>query len=73
MHACLNCRFHEAGAYNQCRENRAERQVEKERENRCEYFEAALKLEKEGRTEERARGKQAFDALFGKLPSGEAP
>ena len=35
---CLMCRFHDAAAYNQCREERAERVVDKERANHCDYF-----------------------------------
>lgn len=36
---CLNCRFYDTGAYNQCREPSAERVVEKDRSNFCEFFE----------------------------------
>lgn len=39
MKVCMNCRFYEEGAYNSCREPRAERVVEKHRANFCEYFE----------------------------------
>jgi len=38
LHVCLNCGFHEAGAYNECREPQAERVVDKDRNNFCEYF-----------------------------------
>lgn len=38
LHCCRNCRFHHPGADNECRESQAERQVEKERGNFCEYF-----------------------------------
>lgn len=36
---CLNCRFYERGAYNDCREPSAERVVDKDRANFCEFFE----------------------------------
>lgn len=36
---CLNCRFYDRGAYNDCREPSAERVVEKDRANFCEFFE----------------------------------
>jgi rRNA maturation protein Nop10 len=36
---CLNCRFYDRGAYNQCREPSAERVVDKDRANFCEFFE----------------------------------
>ncbi|MBF0179974.1 MAG: hypothetical protein HQM03_08120 [Magnetococcales bacterium] len=35
---CLNCRFHDPGSYNECRESVAERIVEKERANFCDFF-----------------------------------
>lgn len=37
--ACLNCRFHDRGSYNECREGSAERVVDKEKANFCEHFE----------------------------------
>jgi len=39
LHVCLNCRFYDPGAYNNCREPQAERVVEKDRSNFCDYFE----------------------------------
>jgi len=41
LHSCVHCRFHEAGAYNECREPNAERVGDKEKANRCEYFQPA--------------------------------
>jgi len=38
LHVCLNCRFHDPSAYNECRESSAERVRERDRTNRCEYF-----------------------------------
>jgi hypothetical protein len=38
LHCCRNCRFHDAAYHNECRETHAERQVDKERANFCEYF-----------------------------------
>lgn len=35
---CLNCRFHDTSAYNECREYQAERVVNKETANLCDYF-----------------------------------
>lgn len=36
---CLNCKFYEPGSYNDCRESRAERVVDKAKANFCEFFE----------------------------------
>ncbi len=38
LHVCRNCGFHEPGLNNDCRETQAERVVEKDRANFCEYF-----------------------------------
>lgn len=35
---CKNCRFYDTAAYNDCTEPNAERVVEKERANFCDYF-----------------------------------
>jgi hypothetical protein len=38
LHVCRNCRFYDPAYNNQCRETQAERVVDKERANFCEYF-----------------------------------
>jgi hypothetical protein len=38
LRCCLNCRFHESSAYNECLETSAERVLEKDRANFCDYF-----------------------------------
>lgn len=38
LHCCLNCDFYDPAYHNQCREPQAERQVDKEVGNFCEYF-----------------------------------
>lgn len=35
---CKNCIFHDRTANNECRENQADRVVDKERSNFCDYF-----------------------------------
>jgi len=35
---CKNCGFYDPKAHNECHENQAERVVEKERSNFCDYF-----------------------------------
>ncbi len=39
LHVCRNCRHHDPSAYNECRESSAERVSDRERANRCDYFE----------------------------------
>lgn len=38
VHVCKNCEFYDLKAYNECRESSADRVVEKERANYCDYF-----------------------------------
>ena len=39
LHACRNCAHHDPSAYNECSESSAERVGDRERANRCDYFE----------------------------------
>jgi hypothetical protein len=67
-HVCKNCDFYSSGAHNDCREPNAERVVDKERSNFCEYF--ALAPAGRGATVRPKAGeaatRQALDALFRK-------
>ena len=38
VHVCRNCDFYDPAYNNQCRETQAERVVDKDRANFCEYF-----------------------------------
>lgn len=38
LHCCLTCSFHDRAAYNECREPSAERVVDKDRSNFCDYY-----------------------------------
>lgn len=38
LHACRNCTHHDPSAYNECRESSAERVLDRDRANRCDYF-----------------------------------
>ncbi len=49
LHVCRSCDFHDTAAYNECREPRAERVIEKDRSNFCDWF--------RGRSGSRAKGK----------------
>jgi hypothetical protein len=63
IHCCRNCDFHDASYNNECREPMAERVVDKERFNFCEYFapgRAAPSADSGGKPDARAK----LDALF---------
>ncbi len=38
LHCCKQCRFYDQTAYNDCNEPQAERVIDKEKANFCEYF-----------------------------------
>lgn len=38
LHVCKNCLYYDHASYNECRESQAERVLEKERANFCDYF-----------------------------------
>ena len=72
LKVCLNCRLHDPGANNQCREPQAEWQTDKDKANFCEFFEfreislAHAARAWAGRSPTRRSARAAFDALFGK-------
>ena len=38
LHVCKNCEFYDRSSYNECRDSSAERVVEKEKSNFCDFF-----------------------------------
>ena len=41
LHCCRNCNFYDINAYNSCKEPQADRVVDKEKANFCDYFRIA--------------------------------
>jgi hypothetical protein len=64
LHACLQCRFYERGAHNQCRESQAPYVGDKERSNFCEYF--VFGREASAEKKEDAKAKRLLEDLFKK-------
>ena len=64
VRVCRNCAFYAPGAYNDCREPSAERVVEKERANFCDFFQLGSGTAAGARGGGTARA--ALDALFRK-------
>jgi hypothetical protein len=64
LHVCRNCRHYDPAYYNQCRETAAERVVDKERANFCDYFAPAAGTAKSQPAPSSARTQ--LDALFKK-------
>ena len=59
VRACYNCLHYDASSYNECKEPNAERVLEKNRANFCDYFHLA--------GSEQIRGAQAKDDALKKL------
>jgi len=68
LHVCRNCLHHDPSAYNECREPNAERVGERERANRCEYFEPASGRAAGSSVGAGAGSRASLDALFKKKP-----
>ncbi|MDX1386259.1 MAG: hypothetical protein R3257_01625 [bacterium] len=65
LHVCLNCEFYDPKAYNECHEPQADRVVDKDRSNFCDYFKAGSGLKKAGGSEQED-AKKKLEALFKK-------
>lgn len=63
LRCCRNCRFYDPTMNNQCREPQAERQVDKERGNFCDWF--SLGSAARG-TDTAADARAKLAAIFGK-------
>ena len=64
LRCCRQCKFYDLHAYNDCKEVMADRVVDKERSNFCEYFSPqGSSLGKAGREGD---AKKALEALFKK-------
>ncbi len=64
LHACFNCDFHDPAYNNQCRETQADRVVDKDRANFCDYFAPKSGTAKQVASSSDARAR--LDALFSK-------
>ena len=67
VRVCKNCRFFDARAYNECSESQADRVVEKEKANFCDYFELRITQGSgDAQSSERENQLAAAEALFKK-------
>ncbi len=65
LHCCLQCRFHDTGFHNQCREPKAEMVRDRDRANLCDYFEFQGARGGE-ETSQKDEAKKRLDDLFRK-------
>ena len=64
LHSCVNCAHYDPGAYNDCRESSAEYVADRDRANRCDWFQPGGRAGGDGSEHARALGD--LDALFKK-------
>ncbi|UCF57311.1 MAG: hypothetical protein JSW15_02225 [Deltaproteobacteria bacterium] len=66
LRCCKQCSFYDPDAYNECREVSAERIVEKERANFCDYYVPRGAEKARGSLNRTKEAKEALEALFKK-------
>jgi hypothetical protein len=57
LHSCKMCEFYDTTSYNDCRESNADRIVEKEKANFCDYFSLNKNCEEQGNAKEELMNK----------------
>ncbi len=68
LRCCKQCKYYDPNAYNECREVSAERIVDKERANFCDYFQirGSKGGGRSGRSNRTRDAREALEALFKK-------
>ena len=66
LHVCLCCAHHDPTAYNACREPNAERILDPDRANRCDYFRPGATSAGGERGRDRDAAMSALEDLFKK-------
>ncbi|MBI2083906.1 MAG: hypothetical protein HYT76_10135 [Deltaproteobacteria bacterium] len=66
LHCCKNCEFYDRSAYNECRESQADRVLDKEKSNFCDYFQLAQAPHAMKENDVAAEAKRKLEALFKK-------
>ena len=66
LRCCKQCNFYDQDAYNECREVAAERIVDKERANFCDFFTPKGSNDSGGSYNRTKEAKEALEALFKK-------
>lgn len=64
LHVCYNCSFYDASAYNECHEPQADRVLEKNRSNFCDYFSFKVGAVKGAKQTSKNDKLKALDDIF---------
>lgn len=66
-HCCFNCSFYDSASYNECREPQAERVLDKDRSNFCDFFRLSATPTKRGaKSSPQVDARKKLDDLFKK-------
>ncbi len=65
LHVCYNCQHYDPKVYNECHETQADRVLEKDKSNFCDFF-APLAEKREGQVSKEDEARAKLDALFKK-------
>ena len=66
VHVCKNCLHYDVKAYNECRENQADRVLEKNRSNFCDFFVPSEEMRGQVVQDPLAEAKKKLESLFKK-------
>lgn len=66
LHSCAACGFFDPGSYNDCRETQADRVVDKEKSNFCEYYQPGGSGNAGGGLSPAEEAKRKLEELFKK-------
>ena len=64
LRCCLNCRHYDPGSYNQCREPQADRILDKDRSNFCDYFNFGDSASEDKSNQSSDSSRKKLDDLF---------
>lgn len=64
LHCCKNCKHYDTNSYNECRESQADRVVDKDRGNFCDYFTFRSGSPTDAVKDEAAQSRKKLDDLF---------
>ena len=68
IHCCRNCTFYDLNSYNNCKESQADRVVDKEKANFCDYFRIRVgaNLTSPSLSDSKPKAQSLLDDLFKK-------
>lgn len=67
LHVCKNCAFYDINSYNECKETNADRVLDKEKANFCDYFKQASNISaSQSQDDAKKEALKKLDSLFSK-------